>query len=303
VIDRLEIDANRLTFTARAAGPQQGRGVILLHGFPQTSWCWRAQLSELGDAGYRAVAPDQRGYSAGARPPAVGDYALRHLVADVLALADAMEMDTFDLVGHDWGGMVAWVAAARHPERVRSLSVVSTPHPLALRGALLGGDPEQAGRAVHTEGFRRPDVPERLLLGPDCSGSGLEALYAASGLGTSHARQYLAVLCRPGALTAALNWYRAVEGNEVTDLPEVKVPTLYVWSTGDGALGRPAAEASAAFVTGNYTFVVMDGVNHWIPETAPRQLARLLIEHLATAGGPDTDRLKPGWMTRQHGVA
>ena len=91
------------------------------------------QLSELGDEGYRAVAPDQRGYSAGARPLHVADYGLDHLVADVLALADAMEMDTFDLVGHDWGGMVSWVAAARHPDRVRSLSVVSTPHPLALR--------------------------------------------------------------------------------------------------------------------------------------------------------------------------
>jgi pimeloyl-ACP methyl ester carboxylesterase len=303
MIHRLEIDANRLTFTARAAGPEHGRGVILLHGFPQTSWAWRAQLSELGDAGYHAVAPDQRGYSAGARPLAVADYALHHLVADVLALADAMEMDTFDLVGHDWGGMVAWVAAAHHPERVRSLSVVSTPHPLALRDALLGGDPDQAGRAMHTEGFRRPEVPERLLLGPDCAGSGLEALYASSGLSTSHAQQYLAVLCRPGALTAALNWYRAVDGEELTDLPEVRVPTLYVWSTGDGALGRPAAEASAGFVTGSYTFVVLDGVNHWIPEAAPGQLARLLIEHLARAGGPDTDHLMPGWEARQPGVA
>src|ERR1700729_1626228 len=121
MIERLEIDANDFTFTARAAGPHDGRRVLLLHGFPQTSWCWRAQLSALGDAGYRAVAPDQRGYSVGARPSAVTDYSLEHLVSDVLALADSMEMDTFDLVGHDWGGMVSWVVAARHPHRVRSL--------------------------------------------------------------------------------------------------------------------------------------------------------------------------------------
>jgi pimeloyl-ACP methyl ester carboxylesterase len=127
VIDRLEIDANGLTFTARAAGPHDGRRVLLLHGFPQTSWSWRAQLEDLGRAGYRAVAPDQRGYSIGARPRAVEDYRLEHLQSDVLALADAMEMGTFDLVGHDWGGMVAWVVAARHPDRVRSLTVVSTP--------------------------------------------------------------------------------------------------------------------------------------------------------------------------------
>jgi pimeloyl-ACP methyl ester carboxylesterase len=282
VIERLEIDANGLTFTARAAGPEKGRRVLLLHGFPQTSWCWRAQLGALGTAGYRAVAPDQRGYCAGARPPDVGAYSLEHLVSDVLALADAMEMDRFDLVGHDWGGMLSWVVAARYPDRVRSLSVLSTPHPLALRHALMGGDPAQAAGSAHMADFRRPGVPERLLLGADHSGSGLHALFAASGLADVDAREYLAVLTRPGALTAALNWYRATGEDELADLPLVQVPTLYIWSTADAALGRPAAEASSKFVAGRYQFVVLDGVNHWIPEAAPRKLVQLLIEHLVT---------------------
>ena len=279
LIDRLEIDANELTFTARAAGPHDGRRVLLLHGFPQTSWSWRAQLSTLGNAGYRAVAPDQRGYSVGARPPAITDYALDHLVADVLALADTMEMDTFDLVGHDWGGMVSWVVAARHPARVRSLSVVSTPHPLALRHALLGGDPDQARRSNYMEVFRQPEVPEKLLLGADGSGSGLRDLFAASGLNSSDAREYITVLTQPGAMTAALNWYRAMGGDDLADLSPIAVPTLYVWSSGDAALGRSAAEASANYVAGPYQFVVLDGVSHWIPEAAPHELDRLLIAH------------------------
>lgn len=283
VIDRLEIDANDLTFTARAAGPHDGRRVLLLHGFPQTSWSWRAQLSALGDAGYRAVAPDQRGYSVGARPPNVADYGVGHLVSDVLALADTMEMDTFDLVGHDWGGLLAWAVAARYPERVRSLGVVSTPHPLALRHALLGADPEQAARSDHMDAFRKPRLPERLLLGTDGSGSGLRDLFAGSGLDSSHSQEYLAVLTRPGAMTAALNWYRAMEADDLADLPLVTVPTLYVWSSGDAALGRLAAEASAEFVAGPYTFVVLEGVSHWIPEAAPEELARLLLAHLASS--------------------
>jgi pimeloyl-ACP methyl ester carboxylesterase len=281
VIDRLEIDANGLTFTARAAGPPRGRGVILLHGFPQTSWSWRPQLGALAEAGYHAVAPDQRGYSAGARPPAVADYQVEHLVSDVLALADALEMDTFDLVGHDWGGMLAWLVGAHHGDRVRSLSVVSTPHPLALRHALSGADPAQAAQSGHTGGFCRPDVPERLLLGTDGSGSGLNLLFEASGLGPDPTRAYLDVLTQPGALTAVLNWYRAMQGSDLENLPSVSVPTLYIWSTGDAALGRSAAEASGAFVSGSFRFVVLEGVSHWIPEAAPEELGRLLLEHLA----------------------
>jgi pimeloyl-ACP methyl ester carboxylesterase len=281
-IDRLEIDANDLTFSARAAGPQVGRPVLLLHGFPQSSWCWRPQLLLLGSAGYRAVAPDQRGYSARARPGAVADYALGRLVADVLAIADTMQMATFDLVGHDWGGMVAWVVAARHAERVRSLTVVSTPHPEALRA--VGGQPQVAGEAGagFSELFQRPEEPEKLLLGPDGTGSGLRDLLVATGLSPESATEYVAPLTQPGALTAVLNWYRAMTGAEVAGLPPVVVPTRYIWSTGDLALGRAAAEATAEWVAGRYRFDVLEGVSHWIPEEASDVLGRMILEHLAS---------------------
>jgi pimeloyl-ACP methyl ester carboxylesterase len=280
-IDRLEIEAGTFTFTGRACGPRDGRRVLLLHGFPQTSWAWRDELGALGRAGYRAIAPDLRGYCRGARPPDAADYGMEHLVGDVIDLADSMEMAAFDLVGHDWGGMVGWMVASRHPARVRSLSVVSTPHPLALQHALLGGDPAQAARGEAMDAFRQPEVPERLLLGADGSGAGLAALLAQSGLDDDDAGVYVTALSEPGALTAALNWYRAMDRDALVDLNPVIVPTLYVWSTGDAAFGRTAAEATAQRVSGPYTFEVLENVSHWVPEMAPNELSELLIRHLA----------------------
>ena len=276
-IDRLEIEAGHFVFSGRACGPHEGRRVLLLHGFPQTSWAWRDELWALGKEGYRAVAPDLRGYSCGARPTDVADYGTEHLVRDVLDLADSMEMETFDLVGHDWGGMLAWIVASRHPGRVRTLSVVSTPHPVALRHALLGAD---AALGAATDSFRAPDVPEQLLLGPDGGGGGLATVLAETGLDDEDARMYVAALVEPGALTAALNWYRAMDDSALRDLQPVAVPTLYVWSTGDGAFGRTAAEATEDNVQGPYTFEVLENVSHWIPEMAPVELSELLLRHL-----------------------
>jgi pimeloyl-ACP methyl ester carboxylesterase len=287
-IDRLEIEAAGLTFTSRACGPHDGRRVLLLHGFPQTSWAWRDELWALGGAGYRAVAPDLRGYCPGARTPDLADYATERLVDDVVALADSMQMDTFDLAGHDWGGLLAWLVASRHAGRVRSLSVVSTPHPLALQQAMGGGgddgagDLDQVARAEATAAFRDPHTPERLLLGEDRSGSGLATLLAETGLDEADAGVYVQALTEPGAMTAALNWYRAMDRSALFGLKPVIVPTLYVWSTGDRAIGRAAAEATGACVVGRYTFEVLEGVSHWIPETAPERLSELLLRHLAS---------------------
>jgi pimeloyl-ACP methyl ester carboxylesterase len=225
------------------------------------------------------VAPDQRGYCVGARPLSVDDYRVEHLVSDVLALADAAGMDSFDLVGHDWGGMLARLVAACHGDRVRSLSVVSTPHPLALRHALSGGDPAQAAHSGHTTASANLTYPNGSSSAPMAPAPGLISC-SRPAVSVRRTREYLAVLTQPGALTAVLNWYRAMEGCVLDDLPTVKAPTLYVWSTGDAALGRSAAEASGAFVSGSFRFVVLDGVSHWIPEAAPQELARLLLDHL-----------------------
>jgi pimeloyl-ACP methyl ester carboxylesterase len=281
-IDRIDIEAGGFTFTGRACGPREGRRVLCLHGFPQTSWAWRDQLWALGHAGYRAVAPDQRGYCGGARPSATSDYGTEHLVGDVIALADSMEMERFDLVGHDWGGLLGWIVAERFPDRLRSLTVVSTPHPLALQRALSGGDPEQAVRGGTTASLQEQNEPERLLLGPEGDGSGLLRLLRDTGLDEEDAQMYAAALSEPGAMTAALNWYRAMDPSVVADLEPVCVATMYIWSTGDAAIGRMAAEGTREHVQAPYRFEVLEGVSHWVPECAPEQLSSLLTRHLAT---------------------
>jgi pimeloyl-ACP methyl ester carboxylesterase len=278
-LEQLEIPVGEMTFTARAAGPADGRLVLLLHGFPQTSWSWRHQLEALGDAGYRAVAPDQRGYSTGARPEGIEHYRSIHLVADVIAIADFLGGHRFDLVGHDWGGAIAWQVAGRYGDRLRTLTVVSTPHPMAFGSALRSGESDQASRSSYMEFFRQPDVPEQTFLADE--GAGLRQLFAASGLAEDECEEYVRVLKEPGAMTCALNWYRAARIEE--GMGSVTTPTLYVWSTNDVALGREAAEATAQHVEGPYRFEVLEGVSHWIPEEAASDLNRLLLEHLATA--------------------
>lgn len=266
-----------MRFLMRSDGPPDGRLVLLLHGFPQTSASWEAVIARLAAAGHRAVAFDQRGYSPGARPSEVADYVVPHLVADVLAVADDLGAHRFDLVGHDWGGAVAWAVAGAHPDRVRTLSVASTPHPLAFAAALrgdLGGD--QAAKSGYADFFRTPDA-EGFFLGNDAAA--LRGMYSA--LPPAAADEYVRVLSEPGAMTAALNWYRATRFEDLGDPGPITPPTLYVWSTDDMALGREAAEATGGYVEGPYRFEILEGVSHWVPEEGAEDFSRLLLEHLA----------------------
>jgi pimeloyl-ACP methyl ester carboxylesterase len=210
----------------------------------------------------------------------VEDYATARLVDDVLAVADAKEMERIDLVGHDWGGLLAWLVASRHAERVRTLAVVSTPHPRALERMVTGDDADAMARRKAMEAFRASAGAERLLLGPDASGSGLATLLTETGLDDEDATSYVATLTEPGALGAALNWFRAMDATVLDGLGPVEVPTLYVWSTGDDSVSRRAAEETAEFVRGPYSFEVLENVSHWVPEMAPVELSALLLAHL-----------------------
>jgi pimeloyl-ACP methyl ester carboxylesterase len=282
-IERIEIPAAGFIFDAVAAGPADGEPVLLLHGFPQSSHEWRAQLGALAGAGYRAVAPDQRGYSPRARPVGVEHYRAEHLVGDVVAMADALGFGRFHLVGHDWGAAVAWHVAGRHQSRLRTLTPVSVPHPVAFADALRGDDQRQ--RSSYIDLFRQEGKAEELML--EDGGQRLRAMLLGTGLvdraTDADIDEYVTRMVEPGALTAALNWYRAVDIGSIEGLGPITMPTMFVWSTDDLALGREGAEATAQHVEGPYRFEVLEGVSHWIPEAAADDLNRLLLDHLAQA--------------------
>jgi pimeloyl-ACP methyl ester carboxylesterase len=276
----LQADVGDLTFDVRVDGPEDGRPVLLLHGFPETSQSWASVTPLLTEAGLRTYAPDQLGYSPGARPAEVDAYAMPNLAQVTADLMTALDVPVADVVGHDWGANVAWTPAAWHPDRVRSLTAVSVPHPAAYTVAYRV-DPEQKERSGYIRLFWQAGKAEQVLLEDDARR--LRRMLGTpeeTGIPAEAVDSYVATLSAPGALTAALNWYRAMSSDIRVD--PVAVPTTYVWSDGDVAVGRTAAEANAEFVTGEYRFVELPGVTHWIPEQAPEELAAAILDRIAS---------------------
>jgi pimeloyl-ACP methyl ester carboxylesterase len=267
-----------LAFDVRDEGPSDGPVVVLLHGFPQRNDSWHAVVDRLTARGYRCLAPNQRGYSPGARPTRRRDYRLSELVADVGALIDASGARKVHVVGHDWGAAVAWGVAAKYPDRLATVSAVSVPHPSAFLKALATS--KQGLASWYMYFFQLPWLPELLL----SRRSGAIAKRALQSLGQTPAaaeRDTRAML-EPGALTAGLNWYRGMPLSDARAVGgKVTVPTLYVWSDNDPALLAKGAHDTERYVTGDYRFEVMPGVSHWIPEEKPDELADLLLEWFA----------------------
>ncbi|NIH87411.1 alpha/beta fold hydrolase [Amycolatopsis granulosa] len=273
MMDYLSIPTAAGTFDAIAAGPTDGRPVLLLHGFPEAAVSWEHQVAVLGDRGFRAVAPDQRGYSPGVRPEQATEYGMDELVGDVLAIAGSLGWSRFDLVGHDWGGAVAWWTASEHPGRLRTLTVVSTPHPGAL-GHALRVDEDQQLRSQYMRDWRSSSTERQMLAN---NAEALRRMFEWK-VPASRVDEYIRRLSEPGALTAALNWYRANRPRAAIE--KVAVPTLYVWSTEDVAFGSTAALETGNWVTGAYSFQMLEDVTHWVPEEVPEVLTALLLEHL-----------------------
>lgn len=276
-MESLQLTVGDFVFDAVTAGPADGRLVLLLHGFPQTSWSWRHVMAALASAGYRAVAPDQRGYSPRARPEEVSAYRMPHLVGDAVGMLDVLGAQRADVVGHDWGAAVGWQLTGRHPDRVRTLTAVSVPHPLAFVEALRTDD-DQRARSQYMKLFQVEGKAEEVLLRGE--NGGLRTFFG--GVETSaDVDRYLALMQQPGVLTKCLNWYRAQDLADIEGIGPTTVPTLYVWSDGDLALGSVAAQATGSHVSAPYRFEILPGVSHWIPEEAPDELSTWLLEHLA----------------------
>jgi pimeloyl-ACP methyl ester carboxylesterase len=270
-----------LVFDAWADGPTGAPLVLLLHGFAESFHMWRSQLPALAAAGYRAVAPSQRGYSAGARPdPAdTANYHFDRLVTDAMNVVAACGYAErrFHLVGHDWGASIAWGIADRFPERLASLTVLSRPHPNAFNRALQMPDGEQAQRSRHHKAFLAPDAGP-LLLADDCRW--LRERLTRSGVPAAAIEQHLSVLGNAPVMEAALAWYRA-RGAIRAPLGPIGVPVLYVWGDADDTVGRAAAEGTHEFVSGPYRFEILPGVGHFAADQAPERVNALLLAHLA----------------------
>lgn len=291
VIERFEVTVGDLTFQARRCGPADGRAVILLHGVPQTSACWTAQLEALGAAGFHAVAFTQRGYSPGARIDDVAAFTMDHLADDVLGVADALGIDRFDVVGHDAGAGVAWALAGFHADRVRTATILSVPHPAAFaeayRSSKDDGDDGQHARS----GYMRQitTLPRGQLEELMTANDGQVLRMMLAGLPEASVEEYVEVLGSPEGMRGVLDWYRAgalprkpgTPHGMSRDFPPVAIPTLYLWSDQDPAIGRAGADLTERHVTGPYRFVVCEGVDHWIQERVPDLVNAELLAHLA----------------------
>ncbi len=285
-VERVEHDG--LVLWARLDGPDDGPVVVLLHGFPQAADTWDDVVEHLVAAGCRTIAFDQRGYDAEARPDAVDAYGMSHLVGDVVAVLDHVGIDRAHVVGHDWGGAVGWALAMRAPQRVATLTVLSTPHPIALARSFTSS--WQAVRSWYVPLFRSR-FAEAVV------GRGLQRQLERSGVPAATAARYAERMAEPGALTGALNWYRALSfGGEPSDDDvgaggtTIRVPTTYVWGRDDPALGPRAALLTADHVDADYRFAPL-AAGHWLPETRADVVATLVGERVASdTVGSDPDR-------------
>lgn len=264
-----------LTFDVLDRGPRDGEVVVLLHGWPQLNTCWDEVAAQLNASGYRTIAPNQRGFAMGARPKRRVAYRMSELVADIAALVETIGQPVH-LVGHDWGAAIAWATAAEHPDKVRTLTAVSVPHPAAFVKAMPRG---QIKDSWYMAAFNVPRLPEIVLGDPERARMALrvKAKMPAHAF-EAYLRDFVGV---PERMRTCFGFYRALPFSSTRSLRPVTVPTTYIWSDGDVALSRVGAELCADYVTGDYRFEIVSGASHWLPDEEPKEVARLIEERIS----------------------
>ena len=295
-IEKGHLHANGLNFALLADGPRDGAVVLLLHGFPEGKESYSKQLESLANAGYRAVAPDLRGYGGSDAPQGVDAYTMPHLLADVSGMIHSLGEERVHLVGHDWGALVGWPFVSRHPEMVRSWTSLSIPHPTPLgRASGLDGsgqaDPDQQARSSYVGLFHKVGKAEELLLekGSERLRSILRMSPHENGIPEAQIDDFVEGFERPGRLTAALNYYRAnLKPQAYSSFPPAPNPistsTLLIWGDEDMALGRRAVDETAEYVTGPYRLEILEGAGHWLQYERASDVSRLTVEHLNQVG-------------------
>ena len=275
------LPANGIALHTVMAGPEDGPLVILLHGFPEFWYGWRHQLAPLAAAGLFVAAPDQRGYNLSDKPAGIAAYRLDALADDVLGLADALGRERFAVVGHDWGGVVAWHLAGRNPERLTRAVILNAPHPATL-WRFAAHHPRQLAKSWYVAYFQLALLPELSLRAGNFWVLG-RVLRQSSPSGTFSA-EYLATYRqawrREGALTAALNWYRALRQPGAAPPPvAIRVPLRVIWGERDAFLESGLADCGLA-LCGAGEIVRLAEVSHWLQHEAAGEVNRLLIEFL-----------------------
>jgi len=279
-IEHLELEANGLRFHALASGPKDGPLVLLLHGFPEFSYGWRHQLRALGAAGLRAVAPDQRGYGRSDKPAGIRSYEIDRLAMDVVALAHALDHDRFRLVGHDWGGIVAWHLASNQPQALERLVILNAPH-LGIVGRHALQHPLQLLKSSYVGFFQLPLVPELALTSWDCALL-VSALERSSRPGTftpDELKVYRAAWSEDGAMTTMLNWYRALALGTAREPQRIGLPVRVLWGDRDTALEPSLAEASLALCDDGEVFHFADAT-HWLQHEKIDDVNQHLVDFL-----------------------
>lgn len=277
----LDGDGVRLHVVREGEGPP----VVLLHGFPEFWYSWRHQIAALAAAGFTAVAPDLRGYHQSDKPSGVAAYRVDALVADVVRLVASLGVPRVHLVGHDWGGMIAWCVAGRHPEVVDRLAILNAPHPALFRRQLRRS--RQAFRSAYVPLFALPGIPERLLSAFGHFGI-RQMLVRASGrpgvFPPDELRRYADAMATPGALTAGLNYYRANirVGLGGMAIGRIEPPTLVIWGERDPALGVNLLDGLEALVP-RLRVERLPGIGHWVQQEAPHRVNALLVDFLSSA--------------------